>query len=96
MVANFFINFILNEVRSQCAHQKFHIFFIWQLDNYITIFQWWKNDKVESWRSGIMSEVEIIAVEIDPISALNYKIHTILILQVRKLVIQVTSTSYKS
>ena len=38
-----------------------------------------------------MSEVEIIVVEIDPISALYYKIHTISILQVRKLVVQVTS-----
>ena len=51
---------------------------------------------MESWRSGIMSEVEIIAVEIDPTSALYYKIHTISILQVRKLVIQVTSTSRKT
>ena len=39
-----------------------------------------------------MSEVEIIAMEIDPISALYYKIHAISILQVRKLVVQVTST----
>ena len=40
-----------------------------------------------------MSKVEIILVEIVPISALYYKIHTISILQVRKLVVQVTSTS---
>ena len=32
-------------------------------------------------------------VEIDPISAPYYKIHTISILQVRKLVVQITSTS---
>ena len=58
---------------------------------------WWKNDKVESWRGGKMSKVEIILVEIIPISALYYRFHTISILQVRKLVIQVTSTrtSYK-
>ena len=43
-----------------------------------------------------MSEVEINAVEIDPIFALYYKIHTISILQVRKFVVQVTSTSRKT
>ena len=43
-----------------------------------------------------MSEVEIIVVEIDPISALYYRFHTISILQVRKLVVQVTSTSRKT
>ena len=50
---------------------------------------------MESWRGEKMSEVEImiIAVVIVPISALYYKFHTISILQVRKLVIQVTSTS---
>ena len=40
-----------------------------------------------------MSKVEIILVEIVPFSALYYKFHTISILQVRKLVVQVTSTS---
>ena len=50
-------------------------------------------NKVESWRGGKMSEVEIIVVEIVPISALYYRFHTISILQVRKLVVQVTSTS---
>ena len=59
----------------------------------IIISQWTNNDKVESWRGEKMSEVEIILVEIVPISALYYKIHTISILQVRKLVVQVTSTS---
>ena len=49
-----------------------------------------KNDKVESWRGGKMSKVEIILVEIFPISALYYRFHTISILQVRKLVVQVT------
>ena len=50
-----------------------------------------KNDKLESWRSGKMSEVEIVLVKIVPIFALYYKPHTNSILQVRKLVIQVTS-----
>ena len=72
--------------------EKFHICFNRQLDNCIIISQWWKNAKVESMRGEKMSEVEIIAMEIDPISALYYKIHTISILQVRKLVVQVTST----
>ena len=36
-----------------------------------------------------MFEVEIIALVIVPISALYYKFHIILILQVRKLVVQV-------
>ena len=40
--------------------------------------------------------VEIILVEIVPISALYYRFHTISILQVRKLVVQVTSTSRKT
>ena len=42
--------------------EKFHICFIWQwqLDNYTTISQWWKNNKVESWRGEKMPEVEII------------------------------------
>ena len=75
------------------SDEKFHICFIQQLDNCITISQWWKNDKVESWRGGKMSKVEIILVEIVPISALYYRFHTISILQVRKLVVQVTSTS---
>ena len=57
--------------------------------SYSYFSQWWKNDKVESWRSGKMSDVEINVVEIVPFSALYYKIHTISILQVRKLVIQV-------
>ena len=51
---------------------------------------------MESWRGGKMSVVEIILVEIVPITALYYKSHTIPILQVRKLVVQVTSTSRKT
>ena len=51
---------------------------------------------MESWRGGKMSVVEIIVVEIVPISALYYRFHTISILQVRKLVVQVTSTSRKT
>ena len=51
--------------------EEFHICFIWQLDNYITISQWWKNDKVEKCRGGKISRVEIIAVEIILFSVLS-------------------------
>ena len=57
MVANFIINSILNKSNSD---EKFHICFIWQLDNCITFSQWWKNDKVEKCLGGKISRVEII------------------------------------
>ena len=76
--AEFLLIFILN-------------IFIWQLDYYITISQWWKNNKVKKCRGGKISRWRSLWEEIVPFSALYYKFHTISILQVRKRVIQVTS-----
>ena len=93
MVANFFINFILNKVCSQRAmkNSTFASF-----SNSIIALQFLNGGKMIKWKVGAVEKCprwRSLWVEIVPFSALYYKIHTISILQVRKLVIQVTSTS---